>query len=478
MLKGVVCMEINRSESNRPVNPRRRKPTKAQIFREKYLPLIILALTAIMILVIVIGSITRAVQRKQIATEASIAAAQEEARLNMEASDIQARAESMVVHYDYEGAIDLINSFSGSLADYPELSSLLAQCQSAYDLLVPWEDPNSIMNLSFNMLMADPARAFANEEYGSAFRKNYLTLTEFSNILDQLYANGYILVRPEDFVTTQANDDGSIVYTSKPVYLPSGKKPVILTQTNVNYDIYLIDGDGDDLADSDGCGFASKLVSDSTGYIQCEYVDANGQTLYGAYDLIPILDAFVEEHPDFSYKGAKAVIAVSGHEGVFGYRTNAAAELTLGVENHQNEIAQATEVADVLRANGYELACYTYDNAAYGNMTLEEIQEDIGLWTSEVLPIIGECKTMVFAQNSDLSDGLIYMGDKHNTLQDAGFQYYLGFCTDGQPWTIIVDDYIRQGRVLVNGTNLYNNAEWFTDLFDASTVLDTAARGD
>ena len=471
-------MEQYRNESNRPVNPRRRKPTKAQIFKEKYLPLVILGLTAVMILVIVIGSITRAVQRKQLANEIAAAAAAEEARLNMEASDIQARAQIMVRHYDYQGAIELINNFSGSLADYPELSSMLAEYQAAQDLLVPWEDPNSIMNLSFNMLMADPARAFANEEYGSAFRKNYLNLTEFSNILDQLYANGYILVRPEDFVTTQFNDDGSIVYTSAPIYLPSGKKPVILTQTNVNYDAYLLDSAGDGMADAGGCGFASKLVSDSTGYIQCEYVDANGQVQYGAYDLIPILDEFVEAHPDFSYRGAKAVIAVSGHEGVFGYRTNAEAEATLGVDNYNEEVMRATEVAEVLRANGYELACYTYDNTAYGNMSFEEIQEDIGLWTSEVLPIIGESKTMVFAQNSDLSDGLIYMGDKHNVLQEAGFCYYLGFCTDGQPWTIIVDDYVRQGRVLVNGTNLYNNAEWFTGLFDASTVLDTAARGD
>jgi len=430
------------------------------------------------ILVTVIGSITRAVQRNQLAKEIAQAAAEEEARLNMEASDIQVRAEMMVRNYDYAGAIDLINSFSGSLADYPELSSMLAEYQSTLDLMVPWEDPNSIMNLSFNMLMADPARAFANEEYGSAFRKNYLTLTEFSNILDQLYANGYILVRPEDFVTTQFNDDGSMVYTAAPIYLPADKKPVILTQTNVNYDAYLIDSDGDGMADAGGSGFASKLVVDSTGYIQCEYVDASGQTLYGAYDLIPILDSFVEEHPDFSYKGAKAVIAVSGHEGVFGYRTNAEAEATMGSEYYYDQTMQATEVADMLRANGYELACYTYDNTAYGNMSLEEIQADIGLWTSEVLPIIGESKTMVFAQNSDLSDGLIYMGDKHNTLQQAGFIYYLGFCTDGQPWTIIVDDYVRQGRVLVNGTNLYNNAEWFTDLFDASTVLDTAARGD
>ena len=471
-------MEEYRNESNPSANPRRRKPTKAQIFKERMLPLIILAVTAVVILIIVIGSITRAIQRNQIAKEVAQAAAEEQARLNMEASEIEVTAAEMVQHYDYQGAIDLINSFSGSLAEYPNLSSMLGQYQSALDLMVPWEDPNTILNLSFNMLMADPARAFANEEYSTSFQKNYVTLVEFSNILDQLYANGYILVKPEDFVTTQFNDDGSAVYTSAPIYLPSGKKPVIITQTNVNYDKYLIDGDGDGLADANGCGFASKLVVDASGNIQNEYVDANGQTLYGAYDLIPILDAFVETHPDFSYKGARAVIAVSGHEGVFGYRTNADAEIELGMDAYQQEIANATEIANILRSNGYELACYTYENIGYGLLTLEEIQTDIGLWVNEVKPIVGDVKTMVFAQNSDLSDGLIYMGDKHNALQSEGFCYYLGFCTDGAPWTIIVDDYVRQGRVMVNGTNLYNNASYFEGLFDASTVLDTVARGD
>lgn len=471
-------MEEYSSESKQPANPKRRKPTKAQIFREKQLPLIILAVTAVVILIIVIGSITRAVQRNIIAKEMAAAAAAEQARLDAEASDIEVRAQTMVQHYDYAGAIELINSFTGSLSEYPTLSGMLAEYQSALDLMVPWEDPNTILNLSFNMLMADPARAFANEEYGTSFQKNYITLVEFSNILDQLYANGYILVRPEDFVTTQFNDDGSMIYTAAPIYLPAGKKPVVITQTNVNYDKYLIDGDGDGVADANGCGFASKLVVDEAGKIQCEYVDANGQVLYGAYDLIPILDAFVEAHPDFSFRGARAVIAVSGHEGVFGYRTNADAELESGADVYQEEIAKASEIADILINNGYELACYTYENIGYGLLTLEEIQADIGLWLDEVKPIVGEVQTIVFAQNSDLSDGLIYMGEKHNALQEAGFRYYLGFCTDGQPWTIIVDDYIRQGRVMVNGTNLYNNASFFEGLFDASTVLDTAARGD
>ena len=30
------------------------------------------------------------------------------------------------------------------------------------------------------------------------------------------------------------------------------------------------------------------------------YIDAEGNTLYGEYDLMPILESFIKEHPDFS----------------------------------------------------------------------------------------------------------------------------------------------------------------------------------
>ena len=56
--------EMNRSE-NRPVNPRRRKRSKMQIFKEVYLPVIIAGIALILILVFVIGSIVRSVQRNQ-----------------------------------------------------------------------------------------------------------------------------------------------------------------------------------------------------------------------------------------------------------------------------------------------------------------------------------------------------------------------------------------------------------------------------
>ena len=70
-------MEEMQNNSNRPVNPRRKKRSPMQIFKERYLPFIIVALARELILVFVVGSIVRGVQRNRIEKEAELAAAQE-----------------------------------------------------------------------------------------------------------------------------------------------------------------------------------------------------------------------------------------------------------------------------------------------------------------------------------------------------------------------------------------------------------------
>ncbi len=469
-------MVEQRNTPNRPVNPRRRKPTPMQIFKERYLPLILLAVAAVLILIIITGSIVRAVQRSQIAEEASIAASEEAVRVQNEALSISEDAKRLAADYDYPTALALIDGFSGKLADFPELAKLRSEYAAADANLVEWETPSSVPHLSFQMLVVDPIRAFSDAEYGESIKKNYITTSEFSAIISQLYENGYILVELQDFVTSTTDVVGNEIYVPQPIRLPSGKKPIILTQTNVNYDAYLVDGDDDGYADKDGSGYACKLILDAEGNLVSEYIDANGETLTGNYDLIPILEAFISEHPDFSYRGARATIALTGHEGLFGYRTTQDHLEFYGETIHAQEVAGATAVAQVLRDKGYNLAYYTYDNSPYGNRSASEIQADLDLWNQEVTPIIGEVDTIAFAQRSDITEGLVYMGDKHTVLQDAGFVYYLGFCPDGEPWGIVVDDYARQGRILIGGSVLRNNADWFTGMFDAASVIDSNAR--
>jgi hypothetical protein len=140
-------------------------------------------------------------------------------------------------------------------------------------------------------------------------------------------------------------------------------------------------------------------------------VDNEGNITTGAYDLVPILDAFVEKHPDFSYHGSKAVLALTGYNGLFGYRTHAAGREALGEETYEKDVAAVKDIAEALKKSGYELACYTYENKPYGIYALSEIQADMSRWNDEVVPILGQLDIMVFAQNSDINNGILYSGE-------------------------------------------------------------------
>ena len=50
--------------NSRPVNPRRKQRTKVQIFKETYLPVIIAGVALLLIVIFIIGSIVRSIQKK------------------------------------------------------------------------------------------------------------------------------------------------------------------------------------------------------------------------------------------------------------------------------------------------------------------------------------------------------------------------------------------------------------------------------
>ncbi len=469
-------MEEHFNEPKRPVNPRRKQRTKAQIIKETYLPAIIACAAVLLIVIFIIGSITRAVQKNRFekATNdaAASAAAEEQARLDQEANSLLAQAELLAAGYDYDSAIALLNGFSGDLSKYTALNDKILQYEAAQKSMVAWDDPSQIVNLSFQLLVADPVRGFNHETYGTSINRNFITTVEFTKILQQLYNNGYILVDFDDFVDTTYGPDGAASYKAKTLYLPNGKKPLMLTQTNVNYNYYLIDSDGDKVPDAKGGGFASKLLWDGTNFT-CEMVDASGNTVTGAYDLVPILENFIKEHPSFSYRGAKATLALTGYNGLFGYRTHPSAANIFGETVYRQAIQDATAVANALRKSGYTLACYTYENIPYGSSSTTQIQNDLNGWTNEVVPILGSLDILAYAQLTDITADEIYSGEKYNLLKSTGFRYYLGFCEDGKPWASITNEYVRQGRILVTGSALAHHSDWFNNLFDAPSVLDS-----
>jgi len=211
-------MDEQQNNTNRPVNPRRKKRSQLQVFKEAYLPVIIAAVAVLLIIVFIVGSISRAVEKRKAEEEASIAASNalvlQQEKLAQEAQRLIAEAEPLAAQYDYLNAIALLESFSGNIDDYPELDAKHSEYQAAQAKMVAWEDPSKVVNLSFQLLVADAERTFNNETYATLFNKNFVTTTEFSNILQQLYDNGYVLVSMDDFVSAEQSNDGKITYTN------------------------------------------------------------------------------------------------------------------------------------------------------------------------------------------------------------------------------------------------------------------------
>ena len=453
-----------------PSNPRRRKRSPIQIIKEDYLPAIIIGICLILVVWFIIGSIVRAVQNKKYdqeqAMNASIAAQEAQKKLEDEAATLLAEAAQLAKQYDYNGAIAVLDRFTGDMYAFPEFSEKYAEYAKLAANLVLWDDPSKVINLSFQPLIVEAERTFADKTYGTSYYNNYVTVNEFSKILLQLYENGYILVRYSDII----NQDGTAG-----LYLPKGKKPLIITQTHVNYNTYMIDGDGDKLPDKDGAGFASKLILDENGNLTCEMVDGTGKIVTGAYDIVPILESFIQTHPDFSYRGAKAVLALTGYDGLFGYRTSASAKEHFGKAYHDQQVEEAKRVIAAVKNAGYELACYSYENEPYGSYTAAQIKAELELWERDVTPLLGDVSLFVMCRNSDIAEiGTAYSGEKFEVLKSYGFTDFIGFSKDGIPWFNTYSDHNRMGRILVTGSNLQNNAQWFDGIFDAYSVKDTA----
>ena len=416
--------------------PRRRKSPR-QTFKEKYLPFLILGVAGLLILSFIFGSLSMNQSRKNNKAQADRITQ----LLQDEAEDLKARAAAMAAEYDYENAMKLLSSYSGGLSSHPELLALYNQYKNALAELVVWDDLSQVPNLSFRTLVADLQKATADPDRGSRYAARHITTDEFTRILNQLYENGYVLVSLYDFAVPATAADGSVGVNRTGIRLPEGKKPIILTQEGVNF-----------YSHTEKCGgFADRLTVNEKGELTCVWGDQEG-----AFDLVPVLNAFLSEHPDFSYEGARATIALSGFEGLFGMDLN------------ERDAIKA--VADKLRSQGYDIACYTYADMEYADFGASGIQEDLDKWNEQIVPILGQTDILVYPTGGDIAGHDSYSGSKYDALHSAGFRYFVGV-ENGVRWGMTATEYARQTRTLVTADFLKSNPEWYAGLFDAATVL-------
>ena len=416
--------------------PRRRKSTR-QIFKEKYLPFIILGVAGLLILSFIFGSLSMNQSRKNNKAQADRITQ----LLRDEAEDLKARAAAMAAEYDYENAMKLLSGYSGGLSSHPELLALYNQYKTALAELVVWDDLSKVPNLSFRTLVADLQKAVSDPDRGSRYAARHITTDEFTRILNQLYENGYVLVSLYDFAVPVTGADGSVGVNRTGIRLPEGKKPIILTQEGVNF-----------YSHTEKCGgFADRLIVNEKGELTCVLGDREGD-----FDLVPVLNSFLMEHPDFSYEGARATIALSGYEGLF------------GMDLSERDAIKA--VADKLRAQGYDIACYTYADMEYADYGASGVQEDLTKWAEQITPILGQTDILVYPTGGEIKGHEPYSGSKYDALHSAGFRYFVGV-ENGVRWGMTASEYARQTRTLVTAEFLKTNPEWYAGLFDAATVL-------
>ncbi|WP_286134611.1 polysaccharide deacetylase [Arthrobacter sp. MYb214] len=352
-------------------------------------------------------------------------AEQEEERVDGVRAEINRLADG----YDYDAAIKLAKKDSAE-----QLNQMASGLEEEKGQVSAWEEPNNIPHLFFHSLIVDPGRAFDEGSSSQGYADYMVTQKEFAAILDELYARDYVLVNPEDF----ASLDGQGQMEYRDIMLPQGKKPVVLSIDDLSYYEYM-----------EGDGFASKLVLDKDGKVRNEYVDAEGKTQVGAFDVTTMVDDFVAEHPDFTYRDARGLIAMTGYNGAFGYRTSASQyPQSKTLEADQKK---AAEIAEAMKNSGWVFASHSWGHIATGTVSMDRLKRDTKLWKAEVEPIVGKTGHYIYPFGSDIARTQRYAGDRYQFFKDQGFGYFYGVDGTTRTWMQQGDEYQRQMRINVDG---------------------------
>lgn len=262
-----------------------------------------------------------------------------------------------------------------------------------------------IEHIFTHCLLADPELSFKKN---NPMSKNYdidcITKDEFKKALEQLYKNNYILININD---TFKIKNGIAVKT--PLYLPKGKKPLIISFDDVNYDhkkMYM--------------GMIDKLILDENGNL-ASYTSTKTPHINYDDEFILIVENFVKNHPDFSFNGAKGMLCLTGYDGILGYRTQTKNP------NHQQEIQQVKPIIEKLKNLGWVFASHSFGHYHMKKLTIQQFRQEVESWQNQVASLVGNTQIYVYPygewevyeKNGDICA-------KHKILQEYGFKLFCG----------------------------------------------------
>ena len=334
---------------------------------------------------------------------------------------------------------------------------------------VAWD--GIVEHLFFHPVVAYPELAFDGDSQANGIDDWMVTVEEYNRILQSVYDNGYILVDINDVWSETTGEDGQPRMVRNTLYLPEGKKPLIISYDDVNYYDYMLKD-----------GFTYKLILGEDGLLWSWGKDPQGNEVVSQdLDALTILDKFVREHPDFSPFGAKGSLSLTGYQGILGYRTNTDTkdwdEAKEAVRQQEREAVKP--IIAELKRTGWTFGSHTWGHINLSNHSVESVKEDTQRWLDEVGSLVGPT-TLLYYPPGARPDG----GDWQQTgpvfqyLQSQGFRVFASVGIES--FSYIKKDIcaVICDRLHPDGTTLRSakGRERYMRFYDAADIIDLSVR--
>ncbi|MDD4799104.1 MAG: polysaccharide deacetylase family protein [Clostridia bacterium] len=377
------------------------------------------------------------------------------AALEQQRQELMAEADKLTVGYYYDEALALLQGVENQELKSEAFLAKIAEIEELRNSLTLYT--GRTYHVFFHSLIIDTELAFDDHGHpANGYNMWMTTATEFKRMLPLLLANDFVLYDITKFIT--ANADGTV--SKRDIYLPPGKKPLVISIDDVNYYNYMKTD-----------GFADRLTVDENGKLATVVKDRQGnESITYDGDVMPILDSFVEEHPEFSYRGAKGVVALTGYQGAFGYRISDP-EL-YSAEQFAQLRQQVQKIADTLHSTGWQIACHSYTHNQMwrnGTMTMEDLKSDLGRFDKYIRPYVGEVSVFIspfgvhFNSTDPIYQYIITQG-KYNIYCPVGASMTTNYYSNS----------MIQNRLNLDGYTMISAPSRILDagLFDPALVLD------
>lgn len=358
-----------------------------------------------------------------------------------EAEELLRQAEELSSMYFYDEALALLE---GSGIEDERIKAAIVDNRARIATLTEYS--GDVAHIFFHSLIVYPEMVFKDRETPSGgYNSGFAEKQELEKILPQLYERGYVLYSLDEI--WEMTEEGM---QRKKIMLPVGKKPLVLSI--------------DDVAYAYGEGFAQRLLVDESGELVYQVENPQGETVYMPDgDVMGVVDAFVEKHPDFSYQGHKGTIALTGFQGAFGYDYEDA-----------EQAEEIRRVSSALKEKGWSFACHSYTHNRVNNFygpgcSEEKISYDVNKWLRQVVPCIGSTRLFIAPFGYRVQQPAL------QCILDAGFQVY---CTvDNKVYNELNEDYALMSRIEIGGYSMTYYKETLNRLFfNVDEVFDEAGR--